>query len=81
MSPDSAFVAVIEPVLRDQCAGCHFPGGSMYKDLPFDDRETVAGLGDAVMVQLDGVGQERMRQWLAMVRQRPDRAPGGAGSP
>lgn len=70
MSPDSAFVSVIVPVLQDQCAGCHFPGGAMYKDLPFDDEQTVLGLGDAVMVQLDGKGQDRVREWLALERRQ-----------
>jgi len=80
MSPDSAFTVAIVPVLRDQCAGCHFAGGPMYKDLPFDDQATVTRLGDAVMVQLEGKGQERMRQWLALVRRGP-REPAGLSSP
>lgn len=81
MSPDSAFTAAILPVLHDQCAGCHFAGGPMYKDLPFDDQATVARLGDAVMVQLEGKGQERMRQWLALVRRRAQEPDGPSSAP
>jgi hypothetical protein len=68
MSPDSAFTAVVVPILHDQCRGCHFPGQPMYEDLPFDDYDTVRHLGDAVAVQLEGNGRERVLEWMRMVR-------------
>lgn len=42
----------------------------MHRELPFDDEQTVLGLGDAVMVQLEGKGQDRMREWLALERRQ-----------
>ena len=35
----------ILPMLQANCNPCHFPGGKMYKKLPFDDYKTVATLG------------------------------------
>ena len=35
----------ILPLLQKNCNPCHFPGGKVYKKLPFDDYKTVAALG------------------------------------
>jgi hypothetical protein len=78
MPPDSAFTAVVVPVLRDQCQGCHFPGQPMYGELPFDDSQMVLELGDGVAVLLEGQGRERVMEWLALARAEFDsvRVPG-----
>jgi hypothetical protein len=72
MDSHRAFQAVVLPVLRDQCQGCHFKGGAMYRDLPFDDEALVALRGDELLLQLKGQGRERMAQWLALTRGQPD---------
>jgi hypothetical protein len=68
MTPDSAFTAVVVPILREQCQGCHFPGEPMYGELPFDDYRTVSDLGDGVAVLLDKRGRQRVMEWMQLVR-------------
>ena len=68
MDAERGFEAVVLPILHDQCEGCHFAGGVMYQDLPFDDRELVTTRGDEVLLQLKGKGRERMAEWLALSR-------------
>ena len=70
MSPDSAFTAVVVPILQDQCGSCHFEGGPMFQAMPFDDLDLVTERGDELMVQLEGTGRERMQEWLLLVRSR-----------
>jgi len=72
MDAERGFEAVVLPILHDQCEGCHFAGGVMYQDLPFDDRELVASRGDEVLLQLKGKGRERMAEWLALSRREAD---------
>ena len=69
MTADSAFVTAIIPVLEDQCEDCHFAGGPMYKKMPFDDFEVVSSLEDALVTQLGGKGRDRVKEWLALVRE------------
>lgn len=38
------FAKDVQPILA-RCTPCHFPGGSMYAQLPFDRGETVVKLG------------------------------------
>ena len=39
------FDTQIKPLLKSKCMPCHFPGGTMYAQLPFDRPETVRKLG------------------------------------
>jgi hypothetical protein len=47
--PDSPrvdyFNASVRPLLEKQCQPCHFKGGKMYAQLPFDDPKTIRRLG------------------------------------
>ncbi len=47
--PDSPrvdyFSASVRPLLEKQCQPCHFKGGKMYAQLPFDDPKTIRRLG------------------------------------
>ena len=42
-SPDTVYTYQknILPLLQANCNPCHFPGGKVYKKLPFDDSKTV----------------------------------------
>ena len=40
------------PLLQANCNPCHFPGGKVYKKLPFDDSTTVATLGKKLNTRL-----------------------------
>ena len=42
----------ILPMLQANCNPCHFPGGKVYKKLPFDDSVTVAKLGKKLNTRL-----------------------------
>jgi hypothetical protein len=50
--PDSPrvdyFNASVRPLLEKQCQPCHFKGGKMYAQLPFDDPQTIHHLGEAL---------------------------------
>gem|GEM_PF-1158877 len=78
MDSQRGFDAVVLPILHDQCEGCHFAGGVMYQELPFDDRELVGTRGDEVLLQLKGKGREKMAEWLAVLRREENQ---GSGSP
>ena len=68
MGVDSSFVTVIIPILKDQCEDCHFPGGPLYKTMPFDDLSLVTELEDALLTRLSGGGRDRVAEWLDLVR-------------
>jgi hypothetical protein len=74
LDADSAFVLAVIPVLKDQCENCHFPGGPMYKKMPFDDMGVVGGLEDEVVTRLGGKGRERVAEWLAIWRRDQEAA-------
>ncbi len=67
--PDSLFRAAVVPVLRDQCEECHFEGGPMYRDMPFDDQEFVLELEDELLARLSGGGRGTVAGWLALTRE------------
>jgi hypothetical protein len=66
--PDSLFRADVVAVLRDQCEDCHFPGGPMHEEMPFDDVAVVRSLEDELLVRLEGKGRDRVAAWLELVR-------------
>jgi len=75
MDAERGFEAVVLPILHDQCEGCHFAGGVMYQELPFDDRGLVTTRGDEVLLQLKGEGRVRMAEWLALARREEQEGP------
>ena len=48
----------ILPLLQANCNPCHFPGGKVYKKLPFDDSVTVAKLGKKLNTRLQKKEQQ-----------------------
>jgi len=57
------------PLLQANCNPCHFPGGKVYKKLPFEDSATVARLGKKLNTRLKEKEQQAiingwMELWL-----------------
>ena len=45
------FTAKVLPVLG-KCQPCHFKGGKMYAQLPFDDPQTIRHLGEKIFTRI-----------------------------
>jgi len=55
----------ILPLLQANCNPCHFPGGKVYKKLPFDNYKTVATLGKKLNTRLKEKGQQDLiNKWV-----------------
>lgn len=60
------FATQIQPILTSRCQPCHFPGGTMYKALPFDRAETVVKLREKLFTRLkDETERKTLREFLA----------------
>jgi hypothetical protein len=46
------FKSQVLPVLVSRCSPCHFPGGSMYSRLPFDQEATIDHLGTKLFTRI-----------------------------
>ena len=46
------FDAQIKPILQSKCMPCHFSGGQMYEQLPFDRQETIRKLGTKLYTRI-----------------------------
>ena len=46
------FKSQVLPVLVSRCSPCHFPGGSMYSRLPFDQEATIDQLGTKLFTRI-----------------------------
>ncbi len=54
LSADSIdFATQIEPMLKARCNPCHFPGGKMYAQMPFDQEKTVLDHSAGMMRRLN----------------------------
>ncbi len=53
-------------LILDRCQPCHFPGGVMYEQLPFDQPKTIVALGEKLFTRIE-IEQERelIRAFLA----------------
>ena len=56
--------ADILPLLKANCNPCHFPGGKVYDEYPFDRFKTVASLGLKLNTRLKDDEQKVVRQWV-----------------
>ncbi len=57
--------AQLQPIL-DRCQPCHFPGGVMYEQLPFDQPKTIVALGEKLFTRIkDEPDRELVRAFLA----------------
>ncbi len=67
------------PIMKG-CTPCHFPGGSMYARLPFDQPQTIHTLGEKLFARIKKEEDQRViRQFLASVDTRL-RGAGGIGN-
>ena len=56
----------VKPILQSKCMPCHFSGGKMYHELPFDRPETVRKLGEKLFTRIHDEKHRRMiREFLA----------------
>ena len=47
-----SFDLQVRPILEARCSPCHFEGGKMYEQLPFDREETILGHGPGVLLRI-----------------------------
>ena len=60
------FDAQIKPILQSKCTPCHFSGGQMYEQLPFDRPETIKKLGTRLFTRIHDESQRQLiRDFLA----------------
>lgn len=60
------FNANIRPVLEKRCQPCHFEGGKMYAQLPFDNPKTIRRLGTKLFSRIhEEHEQDVIRTFLA----------------
>ncbi|MBI3005724.1 MAG: hypothetical protein HYY49_09975 [Ignavibacteriales bacterium] len=58
------FQADILPLLKISCSPCHFPGGKVYVEYPFDKYKTVASLGLKLNTRLKSEQQPIVTEWV-----------------
>jgi hypothetical protein len=61
------FDAVIRPIFAARCQPCHFPGGKVYAQLPFDRPETIRQLGTRLFSRIKDENERQLiRAFLGM---------------
>ena len=64
--PQVDFASQVQPILEARCQPCHFAGGKMYEQLPFDRQETIHQLGERLFTRItDAQEQSIIRAFLA----------------
>jgi hypothetical protein len=58
VSPD--FARDVQPILERRCQPCHFPGGSMYAKLPFDEAATIDKLGTKLFTRIKKEDEQKV---------------------
>jgi hypothetical protein len=60
------FNASVRPLFEKQCQPCHFKGGKMYAQLPFDDPKTIRHLGTKLFSRIQNEKEQTViRTFLA----------------
>src|SRR3990172_3288598 len=54
----------IEPILKENCSPCHFKGGKVYEEYPFDKYETARDLGKRLNSRLKGENADSVLRWI-----------------
>jgi hypothetical protein len=54
------FAKDVRPILEQRCQPCHFPGGKMYAQLPFDKPETVHKLGTKLFTRIKKDNEQKV---------------------
>ncbi len=66
--PQVDFDSQVKPILQTRCTPCHFPGGVMHAQLPFDQAQTIRDLGEKLFTRIkDEQEQALLRTFLAQV--------------
>jgi hypothetical protein len=74
-----SFEGQIRPVLEARCQPCHFPGGTMYERLPFDQPATIHTLGEKLFTRIkDEKERALFRSFLAREQALPARQAAGS---
>jgi len=59
------FDSEIKPIFQARCQRCHFEGGKVYKEMPFDKPETIHRLGTKLFTRIkDEEEQQKIREFL-----------------
>ena len=60
------FPTQIRPILQAKCQPCHFSGGKVYAQMPFDRPETIKTLGTKMFTRIKDENERRLiRDFLA----------------
>ena len=59
------FATEIKPIFQARCQPCHFQGGKVYAEMPFDKSETITRLGTKLFTRIkDEKERTLIRQFL-----------------
>ena len=59
------FATQIRPIFEARCQPCHFNGGKVYSQMPFDRPETIKTLGTKLFTRIKDENERRLiRQFL-----------------
>ena len=68
--PKVDFTTEVRPILA-RCQPCHFSGGKMYEELPFDRAETVTKLGEKLFTRIKSDNERQIiREFLSQNQRR-----------
>jgi hypothetical protein len=60
------FPTQIKPMLEAKCQPCHFSGGKVYAQMPFDRPETIRTMGTKLFTRIKDENERRLiRDFLA----------------
>jgi hypothetical protein len=66
VSPRVDFPTQIKPILEAKCQPCHFNGGKVYAQMPFDRPETIKTLGTKLFTRIKDENERQLiRDFLA----------------
>ncbi len=54
------FSTQVKPIFEKRCQPCHFPGGQMYKQMPFDRPETIKTLNTKLFTRIKDENERRV---------------------
>ena len=64
-SPKPNFETEIKPIFQAKCQPCHFQGGQVYDQMPFDKAETITRLGTKLFTRIKDEKEQRLiREFL-----------------
>lgn len=58
--PRVDFDTQVKPIFKAKCTPCHFSGGKMYEEMPFDKPETIRRLGVKLFTRIKEENERRL---------------------